>query len=101
MGIDQCPEMLRSQTLQKKKYHMPRSRSVIKMNDLQVQYFLMLRRRLADILEHEVWPSRGPALPACWSLLQVEFILWGMLLPYLKTCGKQDLRSPSLPLPLW
>lgn len=57
-GIDQYPEMLRSQTLQKKKYPTPQSRSVIKMTDHQVQYFLKLQRRLANILQDQVWPLR-------------------------------------------
>lgn len=47
----------------RKKDHTPRSRSVIKMNDLQVQYFLKLQRRLADILEHQVWPLQRATSP--------------------------------------
>lgn len=55
MGRDRYPEMLHSQTLQKKKYHTPQSRSVVTTKAHQVQYFSMLQRRLADVLEHQVW----------------------------------------------
>lgn len=66
MGRDQYPELLCSQTLQKKTHHTSWSRSIIRMNDHPVQYCPMLQRRLANILEQQVWtpPEVHIPLPA-------------------------------------
>lgn len=83
-----------------KKYHTPRSRSVIKMNDLQVQYFLMLQRRLADILEHEVWPLWRASSPCL-----LELVIGGIYaLGHASALSKDLVGSRALgppPLPLW
>ena len=51
---------------EKKGTILPRSRSVIKMNDHHAQYCLTLQRRLTDILEQQVWtpPEGHIPLPA-------------------------------------
>lgn len=72
-----------------KKYHTPQSRSVVTTKAHQVQYFSMLQRRLADVLEHQVW-----ALPESHiSLLAVasngmKLALWGTF-----TTSKESLQS--------
>lgn len=97
MGTDQYPELLRSQTLREIKYHTPQSRSVIKMSEHQVQYFLMLWRRLANILEHQgQFLQRATALCLLECVTGEIYLYSGArLCPVERLCGKPGLRIPQ------
>lgn len=81
-----------------KMYHTPHSRSVVTTNDHQVQYFSMLQRRLADILEHQVWslPESHIALLAGASN-GVQLAHQSTHLPHLKNPCKAS-SGDSIPL---
>ena len=83
-----------------KKDHTPWSRRVIKMNDHQVQYFLKLQRRLANILENQVWPLQRATSLCLLDLVMGGIYTLGHIFALSKHLVGSRASAPS-PLPLW
>lgn len=108
MGIDQYPEMLRSQTLQEKSTILPEAEVSSKWTIIEYNIFSCAPEKTG---KHPgtsgLDPSRAPQISACWSLYWVELVPQGMVLPGLKAlweagmeelflCGKSHVGSSTI-----